>query len=326
VVKLNALAAQLDWWAPPNWHALDTSDGDLGSSMPTLLPGGYVFQSGKDGNGYLLNGAGLGGVSSAAVTASGFCPGGSFGGSVYDSADSTIYVACDGGLRALSLGSGAPPSLTAKTDFSAPGGTSGPPMIAGGLVWVTNYSRGILYGLDLNSGAASSQFSIPENGSEVNHFASPSAGGGLLFVGSGDQVTAFTIARPPAGSTTGQPASGSAGAGPGSSGSGGPAISRASISPHRFRATRAVTLRLTLSEAATVTVAATQLHQGRLVRRRCSLRARRGKPCAVRLTFARLRHTGGAGQNAFRVRFRRLAAGHYTASSPRPIAPAAARP
>ena len=51
-------------------------------------------------------------------------------------------------------------------------------MIAGGLVWATNHSAGTLYGLDPTSGAMRSQFPIPENGSNVNHFASPSAGGG----------------------------------------------------------------------------------------------------------------------------------------------------
>lgn len=73
-------------------------------------------------------------------------------------------------------------------------------MIAGGLVWVTN-SGGTLFGLDPTAGTARSQFAIPEKtisgGSDVNHFATPSAGGGRLFVGSGDQVTAFTIAQPP---------------------------------------------------------------------------------------------------------------------------------
>ncbi len=197
VVKLDASASPLDWWSPTNWHSLDASDADLGSSMPTLLPGGYVFQTGKDHDGYLLNGGGLGGVSSPVAQVTGFCPGGSFGGSVYNSGNSTVYVACNGGLQALSLGSGAPPSLTVKSGFAAPATATGPPMIAGGLVWVTNYSTGILYGLDPNTGAAASQFSIPENGSDVNHFAIPSAGGGQLFVGSGNQVTAYTVAQAP---------------------------------------------------------------------------------------------------------------------------------
>ncbi len=206
VVKLNASASPLDWWAPPDWQSLDSSDADLGSSMPTLLPGGLLFQAGKAGNGYVLSGAGLGHVTSAVAEISGFCSGGSFGGSVYDPGNATIYAACSGGLRALSLGLGSPPSLEAKAGFSAPSGATGPPMMAGGLVWVTNYSTGTLYGLDPTSGTARSHFSIPENleptGSDVNHFASPAAGGGRLFVGSGDQVTAYTIARPPPPSST----------------------------------------------------------------------------------------------------------------------------
>jgi hypothetical protein len=279
--------------------------------MPTLLPGGFVFQSGKDGNGYLLNGASLGGVSSPLATVSGLCLGGSFGGSVYDFGDSTIYVACGGRMRALSLGPGSPPSLTTKPGFSAPAGTSGPPTIAGGLVWATN-SNGRLYSLDLGSGAASSQFAIPEAGSEVNHFASPSAGDGRLFVGSGDQVTAFTIALPP---PPGSPPAGSQAGTTAASGASnaGPTISRVSLSPRRFRATRAVPLRLTLSEPATLTVAATQLHHGHFVRRRCSLKARRGKPCQVRPIFARLRFKAAPGPNALKLRLRRLRPGHYTA-------------
>ncbi len=309
VVKLDAFAHALDSWTPLNWQALDAVDADLGSSMPTLLPGGFLFQSGKDGNGYELNGAGLGGVTSPAATVS-LCSGGSFGGSVYDTADSSLYVTCGNRLRALSIAPGSPPSLAIKPGFSAPIGTTGPPMIAGGLAWVTNYNTGTLYGLDPNSGAVGSQFSIPEIGAEVNHFASPSAGGGLLFVGSGNQVTAFRIAQPPPpGSATGTTAT-TAGAGAASSG---PRISGATLSPRRFRATRSSTLRLTASEAATLTVAATQLHNGRLVRRRCSTRAKRGKRCQVRVTFVRLHPKARVGRNAFKLRFRRLAPGHYTA-------------
>jgi outer membrane protein assembly factor BamB len=309
VVKLDAFADPLDSWTPPNWPALDAVDADLGSSMPTLLPGGFLFQSGKDGNGYVLNGAGLGGVTSPPATVS-LCSGGSFGGSVYETANSSLYVTCGSRLRALSVGPGSPPSLTIKPGFSAPTGTTGPPMIAGGLVWVTNYNTGTLYGLDPNSGAISSQFSIPEIGSEVNHFSSPSAGGGLLFVGSGNQVSAFRIAQPPPpGSTTGTTAT-TAGAGAAISG---PRISGATLSPRRFRASGATTLRLTVSEAATLTVAATQLHNGRLVRRRCATRAKRGKRCHVRVTFVRLHPKARAGRNAIKLRFRRLAPGHYTA-------------
>jgi outer membrane protein assembly factor BamB len=201
VVKLNAMASPLDWWAPINWQTLDSTDADLGSSMPALLPGGFLFQSGKDNNGYLLNGAALGHVSSPVGQTSSFCSGMSFGGAVFDPGNSAIYAACNSGLKALSFAGGPTPSIAPKSGFAAPGGATGPPMIAGGLVWVTNHSSGTLFGLDPTSGSARSQFSIPEKtipgGSDVNHFASPSAGGGRLFVGSGDQVTAYTIAQAP---------------------------------------------------------------------------------------------------------------------------------
>ncbi len=206
VVKLTALASPLDWWAPTNWQTLDSTDADLGSSMPTLLPGSFIFQSGKDSNGYLLNGAALGHVSPPVAQASGFCSGGSFGGAVYDPGNSAIYASCNSGLKALSFVAGPTPSITPKAGFSAPAGAIGPSMIAGGLVWVTNHSTGTLFGLDPTSGTTRSQFSIPENtipgGSDVNHFAAPSAGGGRLFVGSGDQVTAYTIAQAPAPTST----------------------------------------------------------------------------------------------------------------------------
>ena len=275
VVKLSSAAQVLDWWAPTDWQSLDSSDTDLGSSVPTLLPGGYVFQSGKDGNGYVLNGASLGHVSAAPAEVS--CGGGSFGGSVYDPADSTIYATC-GSLKALSLGAGSPPSIAAKAGFSAPSGAKGPPMIAGGLVWATNYSSGTLYGLNPVTGVVSSEFPIPEHGAEVNHFASPSAGGGRLFVGSGDRVTAYTIAQ----TTTPTPTT-----------PGAPLLFRLHLSPYRVKLARhrRFKLRITwaLSAAANVTVTLERRVRDRKGRRRWVQLSGRlelaGKPGANRFTF-----------------------------------------
>jgi polyvinyl alcohol dehydrogenase (cytochrome) len=289
VVKLNASAQVLDWWAPPNWKSLDSSDGDLGSSMPTLLPAGYVFQSGKDGNGYVLNGASLGNVSAPAASLS--CGGGSFGGSVYDPGDSTLYATC-GGLKAFSLTPGSPPSLAPKAGFSAPSGAKGPPMVSGGLVWATNYSSGTLYGIDPASGAVRAQFAIPEAGSEVNHFASPSAGGGRLFVGSGDQVTAYTVAQappPPPPRTA-------------------PALSRLRVSPHRVSLGRhrhrfKATISYTLTDAATVTL--TVKHR---------VRDRKGHRRWVRVR-GKITLTGHVGANKFtfhgRIGGHKLGPGSY---------------
>ncbi len=268
VVKLSSSASVLDWWAPSNWRSLDSSDADLGSSMPTLLPGGYLLQSGKDGNGYVLNGTNLGHVSAPAQRVS--CGTGSFGGSVYDPSDSTVYVTC-GNLKALSLTAGTPPSLAPKPGFSAPSGATGPPMVAGGLVWAANASSGTLYGLDLASGAIRAQFAIPETGFDPNPFASPSAGGGRLFVASGDQVTAFTIARAP------RPTP--------------PVLSRLRVSPRRVHVSRGhrfkARVSYMLSAAATITLT---------VKRQ--VRDRKGHRHLVRV-HGSIRHTSKAGTNAF---------------------------
>ncbi len=391
VVKLNATATPLDFWAPPNWQSLDSSDADLGSSMPTLLPGGYVFQSGKDGNGYLVNGAALGHVSAPTRQVS-VCSGGSFGGSVYDPANSTLYVTCSGGLKALTLGSGSPPSLGPKAGFAATSSATGPPTLAGGLVWSANRSSGTLYGLDPNTGATRSHLPIPEVGSNVNHFATPSAAGGKLFMASGNQVTAFTIAQAPGATATsttlsssanpvrpgqavtltaavspspdggtltftnngaaiagcaGLPVSTATGARAscrtafaqagtrrlGATYSGDsfyaassstalpesvtkavtPSLSHVTLAPRRFKATHTATLHLTLNESATVTVAVTQVRPGHRVKGGCRANARRGKRCTTRITLTRRRLKGPAGAHRFKLAFRRLAPGGYTA-------------
>ena len=204
VVQLNASAAALDWWAPTNWQSENVADQDLGSSNPTLLPGGFLFESGKDTNAYLLNEAALGHVSAPVGQLTGFCSGVSDGGAVFDPEDSTIYAACAGGVRAVTFGPGA--TIAAKPGFTAPTSASGPPIIAAGKVWVAAMDGGgTLFALNPTTGAATNQFTIPENrvaSGSVNDFQSPGAGGGRLFIASGDQVTAFAVAQTPAPSAT----------------------------------------------------------------------------------------------------------------------------
>ena len=62
-----------------------------------------------------------------------------------------------------------------------------------------------------------------------------------------------------------------------------------------------------------LTVAVTQLRQGRLAGRRCSTRAQKGRSCRVRVTLVRLHFRGHRGHNSFKLLMRKLAAGHYTA-------------
>jgi outer membrane protein assembly factor BamB len=194
VVKLDANLGVLDHWAPSNWASLDSSDTDLGSSMPLLLPGGLVFQIGKAGVGYLLSASSLGGTGGTPLYQASVCNG-SYGGGIYD--NGVIYVACSNGLHALSL------NTTAKTFAAASGWTVnssavGPPIFAGGLVWSAGTGNGVLYALDPGTGAT--KFSASLGGFE--HFSSASAGGGRLFIANRNLVTAFQIAAAPARSAT----------------------------------------------------------------------------------------------------------------------------
>src|SRR5207237_1235198 len=60
VVHLTPDLRQLDFFAPADWVELSRRDADLGSTGPTLLDNGQVFQIGKSGVGYLLQGDRLG--------------------------------------------------------------------------------------------------------------------------------------------------------------------------------------------------------------------------------------------------------------------------
>jgi outer membrane protein assembly factor BamB len=202
VVRLDSNLNVVDHWAPSNWASLDSGDTDLGSSMPLLLPGGLVFQIGKAGVGYLLNASSLGGTSGAPVYQASVCSG-SYGGGIY--VNGVIYVACSNGMRALAL------NLPART-FAAVAGWGvnssavGPPIFAGGLVWSAGTGNGVLYGLDPSTGAT--RFSTGLGSFE--HFTTPSAGGGRLFVANSTQVTAFQVSAAPGATPTATTVSASA--------------------------------------------------------------------------------------------------------------------
>jgi len=95
VVELDPSLNVLAHWTASNWQALDASDADLGSSEPLPLPGGLLFEAGKDGVGRLLSATALG--SAGQVFSAPACgSGGVFGGSLYRAG--VIYVPCSGGL------------------------------------------------------------------------------------------------------------------------------------------------------------------------------------------------------------------------------------
>jgi outer membrane protein assembly factor BamB len=188
VLKLDANMNLLDHWAPSTWASLDSSDADLGSSAPLLLPGGLVFQIGKQGIGYLLSASNLGGTGGAPLAQPSVC-GGSWGGAVYNAG--VIYVTCSTGLRALALNASAR-SISALPGWQVNSAINGPPIVAGGLVWATDWNHATLYGLGPQTGQVVVRQSTPS----MEHFTTPSASDGKLFLATGNTVEAYTIANP----------------------------------------------------------------------------------------------------------------------------------
>lgn len=189
--KLSATATELDYWAPSSWAQDSANDADLGSVSPELLPGNLIYQGGKNGNGYLISSASLGHIGGDLYHAP-VCN--SFGSDAY--AAGVLYVACTSGIRALNV------DTTARR-FSArwtgPADANGPPILAGGRVWVTSTSHAKLYGLDPSSGAVEVTQSTPA----MEHFVTPAASDGRLFLATGSTLNAYTIATAvtPPGST-----------------------------------------------------------------------------------------------------------------------------
>ncbi len=203
VLKFNPNLELLESWAPADWEELDKDDGDLGSSGPVLLPDELAFEIGKQGVGVLLHTNRLGGISAPAAELI-VCDG-SWGGGIYvpsSPSGGTLYVTCRNGLNAVSvsgLGSGEP-KLSTASNWTVDDNAIGPPIFAGGLVWVASYEGkpGYLYGLDPSTGTVEFESDL----GTFEHFSTPGAGGGLLFAANGKTVTAFTIATTPAPSPT----------------------------------------------------------------------------------------------------------------------------
>jgi outer membrane protein assembly factor BamB len=180
--KLSATATELDYWAPSTWAQDSASDADLGSVSPELLLGNLIYQGGKNGNGYLISSTSLGHIGGDVYHAA-VCN--SFGSDAY--AAGILYVACSSGIRALNID-------TTARQFSArwtgPADANGPPILAGGRVWVTSTSDAKLYGLDPGSGAVQ----ISQATAAMEHFATPAASDGRLFLATGSTLNAYTIA------------------------------------------------------------------------------------------------------------------------------------
>jgi outer membrane protein assembly factor BamB len=193
VLELGSSLNLLGSFQPPTWLTDSNSDTDLGSAGAELLPGGLLFQAGKGGVGYLIEEASMN-TGAAALYSHEVCAGqGSFGGDAYASA--VIYIPCTNGVQALAY------DQTARTFtplWQGPSDAFGPPIISGGLVWslaTGGFTGGgsKLYGIDPSTGEARYTETLPSP--VADHFASPSAAGGRLFVATGSSVSAYQIGQ-----------------------------------------------------------------------------------------------------------------------------------
>jgi outer membrane protein assembly factor BamB len=197
VVRLDAaLRGASDQWAAPNWASLNRRDIDLASMAPALLPGGLVFIAGKEGVGYLLRQAHLGGIGGQ-VFGKTVCPaggpeGGAFGGSVV--AGTTVFVPCRDGVTALRVD-------VAKATFSLAwqaGGTANTPLLAYGWVWTVVADTlglhavwtGSLVALDPATGAEKARMKL----GSIPHFPSIGTANGSLYIGGLGSVYALKVA------------------------------------------------------------------------------------------------------------------------------------
>jgi len=181
VIELAPNLTELGYFAPSNWVALNENDQDLGSVAPTVLPNGDVFQIGKEGVGYLLSGTDRGGIGGEIANAS-ICAGG-YGGTAR--IGDSILVPCDNGVVDVGVGASSLTVVWQSPEFDA-----GSPVVTGNMVWVANTSRGDLLGLSLSNGSILASYHL----GSVDHFISPAAAPGRLFVGAGDAVYGYALA------------------------------------------------------------------------------------------------------------------------------------
>ncbi len=178
VIRLSPDLALKDYFTPGNWQALNQGDVDLGSMGPLLLPGGKVFQAGKEGKGYLLNAGNLG-HTGGEVFAGSFGAG-AFGGAAY--APPFVLVPTTNGLVALRM-----ENSSFKTAWSSQSFFAGPPVVAGNTVLTVDTGSGSLAGFALDTGTSLFKISV---GTGV-HFNTPALSGGRVFVAAERRILSF---------------------------------------------------------------------------------------------------------------------------------------
>ncbi|HET9894782.1 MAG TPA: PQQ-binding-like beta-propeller repeat protein [Streptosporangiaceae bacterium] len=184
VLRLSPELRVLGSFTPAEFETLSTLDQDLGSTAPALLPGGLVFQVGKQGTGYVLNGQMLGGVGGQLASAK-VCEGG-FGGDAV--LGGTVVFSCYTSLRAVQVSSGNRGGhVTIRQRWAVRGISPGPPIIAGGTVW--DLSRhGTLTGYRFTDGKVVTSVAV---GHVATDFPSAAASGSRIIVPASDKIVSY---------------------------------------------------------------------------------------------------------------------------------------
>jgi outer membrane protein assembly factor BamB len=180
VLELSPSLRLLQFFAPADWRQDNSNDLDM-TTVPVLLPDGQVIGAGKSQVVYLLNGRHLGGIGGQQAKISPVCSTNIDGGSAH--VGMTAYLPCLSGILAVKA-TRSPPALHVLWSANL---SSGPPIVAGGLVWTIG-QNGKLSGLDPATGKIRQQATI---GAPANHFPTPGIGAGLMLVTSARNVIAF---------------------------------------------------------------------------------------------------------------------------------------
>ena len=180
VIELSPSLTSVDYFAPTNWAQLNGNDNDLGTVAPAVLPTGNVFQVGKAGVGYLLAGSHLGHI--GGQLGLGPVCGGAYGGTAQ--ANGSVLVPCVDGIFDV-----VPSASNFSVGWQTTSFDAGSPVVTGNVVWSVDITTATLLGFNLTNGR--SLFSFPL--SAADHFISPAAAPGSLYVGAGTDLYGFTL-------------------------------------------------------------------------------------------------------------------------------------
>lgn len=176
VVRLDTELHDTDYFAPDDWQQLSRDDTDLGSTGVSLVSG-FALVAGKDGIAYLLHADHLGGIGGAVASLQ--VGGGVYGGLAIDG--DVAYIPATDGLRAVRVGAAG----TLAEVWRGP--ATWPAIVSGGAVWAMERDSGTLDALDPATGAV--RFAYPAG--DVEHFTTPTAAAGSLYVAARDHVVAL---------------------------------------------------------------------------------------------------------------------------------------